>query len=190
MIGVIMDSVIDEVLDAFHRNGGALYDGGEAVTQLQHALQTAYFIAQGGASDTLIAAALLHDFGHVMDGEADDLNSRDVDGKHEEIGAKFLSQHFVPAVTEPGRLHVAAKRYLCAVDKDYFGQLSPVSVRSLELQGGPFTPAQVNAFERNPHHQDAVRLRRCDEMGKDPNLETPDLEYYRSVLEAGLKVDA
>ena len=182
-----MDSVIDEVFDAFHRNGGALYDGGEAVTQLQHALQTAYFIAQEGASDTLVAAALLHDYGHVMDNPADDLNSRDVDGKHEEVGAKFLAEHFVPAVTEPGRLHVAAKRYLCAVDDAYFGELSPVSLRSLELQGGPFTPAQVKAFERNLHHQDAVRLRRCDEMGKDPDLETPDLEYYRPALTAGLK---
>lgn len=182
-----MSSVIDGIFDAFHRNGGALYDGGEAVTQLQHALQTAYFIAQDGASNTLVAAALLHDYGHVMDCAADDLNSRDVDGKHEEVGAKLLAEHFVPAVTEPGRLHVAAKRYLCAVDKDYFDELSPVSVRSLELQGGPFTPAQVKAFERNPHHQDAVRLRRCDEMGKDPNLETPDLEYYRPALEAGLK---
>lgn len=182
-----MSNVIDEIFDAFHRNGGALYDGGEAVTQLQHALQTAYFIAKDGASDTLIAAALLHDYGHVMDGAEDDLNSRDVDGKHEEVGAKFLAQYFVPAVTEPGRLHVAAKRYLCAVDEDYFGQLSPVSVRSLELQGGAFTPAQVQAFERNPFHQDAVRLRRCDELGKDPDLNTPELESYRSILEAGLK---
>jgi phosphonate degradation associated HDIG domain protein len=185
-----MNVVIDEIFDAFHRNGGALYDGGEAVTQLQHALQTAYFIAQDGAPDTLIAAALLHDYGHVMDGVEDDLNSREVDGKHEEVGAKFLVQYFVPEVTEPGRLHVAAKRYLCAVDKDYFGQLSPVSVRSLELQGGPFTPAQVKAFERNPHYQDAVRVRRCDEMGKDPHLKTPDLEYYRPFLEAGLKAKA
>ena len=182
-----MSDVIDDIFDAFRRNGGALYDGGEAVTQLQHALQTAYFIAQDGASDTLIAAALLHDYGHVMDDASEDLNSRGEDGKHEEVGAKFLAQHFVPAVTEPGRLHVAAKRYLCAVDEDYFGQLSPVSVRSLALQGGPFTPAQVKAFERNPHCEDAVRLRRCDEMGKDPHLETPDLEYYRPFLEAGLK---
>lgn len=182
-----MTSVIDEIFDAFNRNGDALYDGGEAVTQLQHALQTAYFIAQDGASDTLISAALLHDYGHVMDGGDADLASRNVDGKHEEVGAKFLAQYFVPAVTEPGRLHVAAKRYLCAVDADYFGQLSPVSVRSLELQGGPLTPAQVAAFERNPFYQDAVRLRRCDELGKDPYLETPDLESYRLCLEAGLK---
>jgi phosphonate degradation associated HDIG domain protein len=182
-----MGFVIDEVFDAFNRNGGALYDGGEAVTQLQHALQTAYFIEKDGASQTLIAAALLHDYGHVMDCPSHDLNDRAVDGKHEEVGAKFLMRHFVPAVTEPGRLHVAAKRYLCAVDDAYFAQLSPVSVRSLNLQGGPFTSDQARAFERNPHHQDAIHLRRCDERGKDPHLETPGLEYYRPVLEAGLK---
>ena len=185
-----MSDVIDDIFEKFRVNGDALYDGGEAVTQTEHALQTAWFIEQDGGSDTLIAAAFLHDYGHVMGkGDADSIE-RGVDGKHEETGARFLSRYFIPAVTEPGRLHVAAKRYLCAVDPDYFGTLSPVSVRSLELQGGPFNEDDVAEFEANPFYKDAVRLRQCDEKGKVPDLKTHDLDFYRLLLEAGLKVTA
>ena len=182
-----MADIIDDIFEQFRKNGDALYDGGEAVTQTQHALQTAWFIEQDGGVDTLVAAAFLHDYGHVMGKSDADLASRGVDGKHEETGAWFLSRYFFSAVTEPGRLHVAAKRYLCAVDPDYFGQLSPVSIRSLELQGGAFTDEEVKAFERNEFCQDAVRLRRCDDKGKVPELETPDMEYYRTFLESGMK---
>lgn len=178
--------VIDQIFDTFRRNGDALYDGGEVVTQSQHALQAAHFAEQEGRPDALIAAALLHDYGHVMD-ESEDSVDREVDGRHELIGSRYLEQHFEDAVTEPGKLHVAAKRYLCAVEADYFATLSPVSVRSLELQGGPFTEDQVRAFEKNPHWEEAIQLRRYDERAKDPDLETPDFEHFRKHLEAGLK---
>ena len=181
------DSIINRIFETYRLYGDALYPGGEVVTQIQHALQTAYFIQQDGAPDTLIAAALLHDFGHVLHDIPKGLVSRNIDGKHEEIGAVYLSEYFTPAVTEPGRLHVAAKCYMCATDPDYFGKLSSVSVRSLELQGGPFSEQEVQAFESNPYFKDAVHLRRCDEKGKDPDLQTPDLESYRPFLEAGLK---
>jgi phosphonate degradation associated HDIG domain protein len=179
-------TIIDQILDTFRRNGDVLYDGGEVVTQSQHALQAAYFAEREGGSDTLIAAALLHDYGHVMD-ESEDSLEREADARHELVGAKFLEPYFVAAVTEPGKLHVAAKRYLCATEDTYFDQLSPVSVRSLELQGGPFTKDPVAAFEKNQHYQDAVQVRRYDERAKDPDLVTPDLEHYRRYLEAGLK---
>jgi len=185
-----MTEIIYGIFEKFGKNGGALYDGGEAVTQLEHALQTAWFLEQEGADDALVAAALLHDYGHVMGKSSSDVSDREVDAKHEETGARFLSRHFIPAVTEPGRLHVAAKRYLCTTDPDYFGQLSPVSVRSLELQGGPFSDEEVKVFEANPFCRDAVHLRKCDEKGKVPDLETPNLEYYRRFLEAGLKENA
>jgi len=178
--------IIDQILDAFRRNGDALYDGGEVVTQSQHALQAAYFAEREGGSAPLIAASLLHDYGHVMDGTEDSL-ARESDGRHELVGSRFLEPYFVAGVTEPGKLHVAAKRYLCAVEDTYFAKLSPVSVRSLELQGGPFTAEQVLAFEKNRHYEDAVQVRRYDEMAKDPSLVTPDFEHYRSYLEAGLK---
>ncbi len=179
-------AIIDQIFDAFRRNGDALYDGGEVVTQSQHALQAAYFAESEGRSDTLVAAALLHDYGHVMDAAEDSLE-READGRHELVWARFLEAYFTPAVTEPGKLHVAAKRYLCATEDAYFATLSPVSVRSLELQGGPFTPEQVKAFEKNPYCQDAVQVRRYDERAKIPELVTPDFEHYRRYLEAGLK---
>ena len=179
-------TIVEQIIDTFRRNGDALYDGGEVVTQSQHALQAAHFAEQEGKSSSLIAAALLHDYGHVMD-ESEDSVDRDVDGRHELIGSRFLEEHFDKAVTEPGKLHVAAKRYLCATESDYFDQLSPVSVRSLELQGGPFTDEQVRAFESNEYYADAVQLRRYDERAKDPDLHTPDFYHFRPHLEAGLK---
>ena len=178
--------IIDTIIGTFRRNGDALYDGGEVVTQTQHALQAAHFAAQEGHSPTLIAAALLHDYGHVMD-ESDDSVEREVDGRHELVGSRFLERHFIKAVTEPGKLHVAAKRYLCATEDGYFARLSPVSVRSLELQGGPFTEEQARAFELNQYYSDAVQVRRYDERAKDPDLTTPDLDHFRPCLEAGLK---
>ena len=182
-------NIIDTIFDAFHRNGDALYDGGEAVTQSQHALQAAHLTEQEGKPATLIAASLLHDYGHVSD-ESEDSGDREADGRHELVGSRILEEHFIPAVTEPGKLHVAAKRYLCATESDYFATLSPVSVRSLELQGGPFTDVQARAFEENPHYADAVQLRRYDERAKDPEMVTPDFEHFRPHLEAGLKSDA
>ena len=181
--------IIDQIFDTFRRNGDALYDGGEVVTQSQHALQAAHFAEQEGKPDTLVAAALLHDYGHIMD-ESDDSVSREVDGRHELVGSHFLEKHFMPAVTEPGKLHVAAKRYLCATVETYFAGLSHVSVRSLELQGGPFSDEQARAFEKNDCYSDAVQVRRYDDRAKIPDLVTPDFEHFRPSLEAGLKSPA
>ena len=179
-------NIIDDIFEAFQNYGEQLYEGGEQVTQQQHALQTAYAAEQDGASDTLVAAAILHDYGHLVHDLPQEVVARGIDDKHEELVAALLEPYFVSAVTEPARLHVPAKRYLCAVEPSYFNKLSPVSVRSLERQGGPLTEAEVKAFEALPHYADAVRLRRYDEMGKDPDVVTPDLAYYRPYLEAGL----
>ncbi len=177
------EDVIDRIFEAFQRRGGQMY--GEQVTQTEHALQAAFAAEQDGASETLIAAALLHDYGHLIHDLPDD--AAGIDALHEKVGAAFLEPFFVAGVTEPARLHVAAKRYLCAVDPAYFHALSPASVRSLQLQGGPFNHAEVKAFEASPYFIDAVRLRRYDEMGKVPGAQTPDLEHYRPCLKAGLK---
>ena len=179
--------IINEIFEAFQKHGDELYEGGEQVTQQQHALQTAHAAEKDGASDTLIAAAVLHDYGHLVHDLPQEVVARGIDDKHEELAAALLEPYFVPAVTEPARLHVPAKRYLCAVEPSYYDKLSPVSIRSLELQGGPLTEEEVKAFEALPHFADAVRLRRYDEMGKDPDAVTPDLAYYRSCLEAGLR---
>ena len=110
-----------------------------------------------------------------------------VDSMHEDVGSRYLERHFPPAVTEPIRLHVASKRYLCAVEPAYLGQLSEASRRSLELQGGPFSAGEAEEFRRGPHAGDAVRLRRYDDLAKVPGLPTPPLEHYRAVLETVMR---
>lgn len=180
-----MDSV-DEILELWRERGGSNY-GGEAVTQLEHALQAAMFARDAGAGDELIAAALLHDVGHVLHDLPDDAADRGIDDRHEIAGGNWLSHRFGPGVTEPVRLHVAAKRFLCATEPAYFATLSEPSVTSLRLQGGPMTPAEVEAFRANPFHADAVRLRRWDDEAKIPDLKTPALEEFRPHLEASLR---
>jgi phosphonate degradation associated HDIG domain protein len=157
------------------------------VSQTEHALQAADLAAQEGASNALVVAALLHDVGHLLHTEGEDVADRGVDARHEEAGEAWLLESFGPDVTEPVRLHVAAKRYLCAVDPDYLATLSPASVRSLELQGGPMTPDEIARFERNPYCGDAVRLRRWDDAAKVPGLGVPGLDTYRDRLAAAMQ---
>jgi len=161
--------------------------GGERVSQCKHALQTASLAVGEDAPVALLAAALLHDIGHLLHEEGEQPALRGVDDKHEEIGAEHLSSAFGPAVAEPVRLHVPAKRYLCATDPGYFGRLSPGSIRSLALQGGPFTPDEAIEFEALPFAADAIRVRRWDEAAKVPGVATPVLEHYRATLLAALR---
>ncbi|MFN2627877.1 MAG: HD domain-containing protein, partial [Gaiellaceae bacterium] len=118
---------------------------------------------------------------------AEDAAEHGIDTRHEEAAFVFLSEHFGPEVAEPIRMHVAAKRYLCAVEPTYLQKLSPASVHSLALQGGPYGPEEVAEFERSPHAGEAVRLRRYDDNGKVEGMETPGLEHYRPALEASAR---
>lgn len=176
---------VEKIASLFATRGSEMY-GGEAVTQLEHALQGALLAEQAGAASADIVAVLLHDVGHLLHNLGDDCADHGIDDKHEELGIRFLAKHLPPAVTEPIRLHVAAKRYLCATDPGYFETLSPPSVLSLKLQGGPMTPAEVADFEANPHHRAAVALRQRDDTAKTPNLPTPPFDHYRPHLEACL----
>jgi len=137
--------IVDEILNLFETRGARDYVG-ESVSQREHALQTADLALRAGASDALIAAALLHDIGHLL-GPDEDPADRGMDGLHEEEGSRWLSDHFGPDVTEPIRLHVLAKRYLCSSDPSYLASLSPASIRSLDLQGGPLGRAEMRWFE-------------------------------------------
>src|SRR5262245_24791430 len=119
------ETVIDEILNTFRISGGRSY--GERVSVIAHSLQAAYAAEQDHAWPTLIAAALLHDYGHLIHDLPEDCAEQGIDGMHEERGAAFLADYFIPAVIEPVRLHVAAKRYLCAVDPAYREALSPAS---------------------------------------------------------------
>ena len=159
----------------------ALYD--ESVTELDHGLQCAALAAAAGATPSLIVAALLHDVGHLLIGDLFPIEEAlPKDFKHEEVGARYLSRWFGPAVTEPIRLHVAAKRYLVAVDSAYRGGLSPSSLRSLEVQGGSMTPEACEAFAATPFALDAVALRRWDDTGKRPDEETPAFDHWLPVM--------
>jgi phosphonate degradation associated HDIG domain protein len=183
-----MKVAIDEIFARLGSRGGAMY-GGEAVTQLQHALQAATLARREGAPATLVAAALLHDYGHLV-AEDEGAALRGVDRRHEEAAANHLAAWFPPAVTEPIRLHVAAKRYLCAVDPDYLAGLSPASVASLAVQGGPFSAEEARRFRAGPHAEAAIRLRIWDDTAKDPAIETPPLADFRGEVEASLATPA
>ena len=176
-----MDRIVDQLIELLGSKGTRQY-GGERVSQCEHALQSASLAARENAPAALIAAALLHDIGHLLHEEGEQPALRGIDDQHEAIGAHYLLPAFGPAVAEPVRLHVPAKRYLCATDPGYFGRLSSGSVRSLVLQGGPFTPAQVAEFQALPYAADAVRVRRWDEAAKVPGYATPTLEQYRVTL--------
>jgi len=177
--------VIDAIFRVFREYGAEQYLG-EQVSMTEHMLQSAYAAERDDAPPTLVAAALLHDYGHFIHDLPEDAADHGIDTRHEEVAFGFLSRHFGPEVVEPIRMHVAAKRYLCAVEPSYLAELSPASIHSLELQGGPYGADDVAAFERSPHAQDAVRLRRYDDVGKVAGLETPGLEHYRPVLEAAM----
>jgi [1-hydroxy-2-(trimethylamino)ethyl]phosphonate dioxygenase len=182
-------TIVDEIMDLFSRRGSAAYHG-EAVSQTEHALQAADFAVRQGAPDNLIVAALLHDIGHLLDGQDEDLADRGLDGRHEQAGCLWLAAHFGPTVTEPIRLHVAAKRYLCAVDPEYLAGLSPSSRLSLSLQGGAMKAEECAKFESSPLYHEAVRLRHWDDTAKVPGLTVAGLDHYRDRLEAAARLSS
>jgi gamma-butyrobetaine dioxygenase len=176
-------NIIDPLFGLFRDKGNGAYFG-EAVTETQHALQCAYLAVLAGSAPELVAAALLHDVGHLLHGLPEDIAERDFDGRHEEAGAEWLARYFGPLVVSPVRLHVAAKRYLCAIEPSYYAALSQASLRSLHLQGGPMSSDEMRRFEKEPWFRSAVAVRRWDDAAKVRDLVVPDLEHYRHCLEA------
>ncbi|MFD8701847.1 phosphonate degradation HD-domain oxygenase [Kitasatospora sp. NPDC059648] len=179
-------AALDELAELFAGEGAGEYLG-EAVTMAEHMLQAAAAAEAAGAPDHLIAAALLHDVGHFQGA----LHGRDLmrgqDNHHSDSGADWLARWFGPEVTEPVRLHVAAKRYLCAVEPGYRAGLSEASEYTLTVQGGPMDHREAAAFARLPGAADAVAVRRWDEQAKQPNAATPAFDHYRPLLAALMK---
>ncbi|MBV9344962.1 MAG: HD domain-containing protein [Gammaproteobacteria bacterium] len=175
-------SVSAEVLALFARHGGDAYFG-ERVSMREHALQAAHFARLQGAPDPLVLAALLHDVGHLLEDVPAALEDWTHDARHEEVGARWLKERFGPEICEPVRLHVPAKRYLCAIDPHYFAQLSAASVHTLALQGGPMSAQEIAGFEAEPQHREAVRVRHCDDLGKMVGLVTEPLEAYAGLID-------
>jgi phosphonate degradation associated HDIG domain protein len=169
--------------DLFASEGAAEYLG-EPVTQAAHMLQAAMLAERDAAADVLIAAALLHDVGHF----AEALTGHDLmsgtDTRHGEAGAAWLGRWFGAEVTEPVRLHVPAKRYLCAVEPGYMAALSPASVYTLGVQGGPMHGSELAEFESQPHAAAAVRVRRWDDAAKDPEVTPPPFDHFAGLLAA------
>lgn len=179
--------VVERIDRLFAERGGGEYHG-EPVTQLEHALQCATLAERAGQPAAVIVAALLHDTGHMLHGHGEDYLDRGINDTHEEVGARFLARAFDPEVTEPVRLHVPAKRYLCATRAGYFATLSPASVRSLELQGGPLSANEVREFEAHPHFRTAATVRAFDDAAKVVGLVTPPISHFRKYLESCVRV--
>ncbi len=166
----------------FEREGGSEYLG-EPVTMAEHMLQAACNAQRQGADDAVVAAALVHDVGHFTGALGRFSMTDTMDRRHEVSGAEVLERFFPPLVVACVREHVAAKRYLCATDPDYFSRLSPASVHSLNLQGGPMNAAEVDAFAAHPHLDAIVTVRRCDDDAKVAGAPTPAFADYAPLLQ-------
>ncbi len=171
------------------RNGRHRY-GLTDINQIEHALQAALLAEQAGDPASLVTAALLHDIGHMVHDLGENPAARGIDDQHEDVGNRYLADRFGPDVTEPVRLHVAAKRYLCGKEADYFGKLSHDSVLSLSLQGGPMSADEIMAFEKLPFYADAVKLRRYDDLAKVRGLATPDVSHFLPAMAQCLRAAA
>jgi gamma-butyrobetaine dioxygenase len=181
----IVPEMVTEIFELFRRFGSQSY--GERLSLESHMIQSAMGARSHGGSDALTVAALLHDIGHFFSPDAVDAVNQGVDLAHESLGAAWLSRDFGLEVTQPIALHVRAKRYLCAVEPGYFHGLSAASRLSLEAQGGPLTAGEASDFARSPAFKAALLLRRCDDLGKDPDAVTPSLESFRPLLIAACR---
>ena len=181
---------LSEIVRLYEEHGADMY-AGEPVTQLEHALQAAHFAELAGEPDAVIAAALLHDIGHLTHEYGEDCAREGIDDTHETAGADWLTDRagFGPEVTELIRLHVPAKRYLCAVDPEYRAQLSDASQLSLELQGGVFSSAEVRNFRNHTDFEASVRVRGYDEQAKQTGFSTPPLTHFLPFVARCLAAD-
>jgi phosphonate degradation associated HDIG domain protein len=180
-----MALTVDEIARLLAEKGQRQY-GREAVSQLDHALQCAQLAEEKDETRETIVAALLHDLGHLLaaDRDSNPAAPRERDDLHQYIALPFLRGLLPAGVLEPIRLHVDAKRYLCATEATYWDTLSPASKRSLELQGGIYGAEEAERFMKQPFAAEAVRLRRYDDWAKDPAKLTPSLSHFLQMLDA------
>ena len=176
-------NVIEKIIDKF-QNNKSLYIG-EKVTIAEHMIQSAMIAEKTKSKDTLICSCLLHDYGHFILDDPDELVREKKDGKHEDVGYEYLKKYFKEEIVEPIKNHVLAKRYL-ARDQKYFKLLSPASITSLKLQGGLMSDDEAQTFEKNKYFKDSIKLRRFDEAAKNEGVKIKDIIEYKSLLKASL----
>ena len=168
-------------IEGLFKAHGHIEYAGEGVSQQEHALQCGQLAEGAGAAPELVTAAVLHDLGHMLNLQGETPTARGVDDQHQYFAIPFLRGLFPAAVIEPIRLHVDAKRALCALETDYYEALSEDSKRSLTLQGGIFSGEQLAAFQAKPHAEDAMRVRRWDDAAKIPGAATPPLSHFLEI---------
>ena len=176
------DNIVAFLGDIFARRGGEEYLG-EPVTMAQHMLQGATIAEQNGLPEEISVGALLQDIGHFTS-EFGTYHPDDTEDRHhEDAGEAVLAPFFPPVITDCVKYHVAAKRYLCATKPAYYARLSPASVHTLELQGGPMSTEEVAEFERNPNIEAIIQVRYLDEAGKRADMETPDFDHFAPMVQ-------
>lgn len=176
------DAIIDEILAAFAASGHLDY--GEHISMQEHMLQAACLADRKGEDDAVVVATLLHDYGHLVCNLPNNTFETGIDNYHEEVGAKALENWFGDDIVGAVRLHVDAKRYLCTATPAYRDKLSQASITTLEVQGGPMNDAEMEAFREQPGHRLALKVRVYDDLGKDPQMERPELDHYVPKLRA------
>ena len=175
--------IVDEIINKY-QNNISLYIG-EKVTMTEHMIQTAMVAEENHSAEPLVCACLLHDYGHFIIKDPDQLVLKSQDGKHENIAFNFLKNYFKPEVVEPIKLHVQAKRYLCR-NQSYWNILSEASKVSLKLQGGIMDDDEAKKFISLKFHDDAILLRKYDDEGKIPNIKMKKIEDYRNLINSQL----
>lgn len=173
--------VIDFIHQQFIENGHVAY--GERISMAEHMMQSAYFDEKKNSTREVVVAAFLHDFGHLILGLPEDITENGIDGFHENIGADFLRPYLPSSILDPIQLHVAAKRYLCTVKPGYMAKLSQASKDTLHVQGGIMSDGEVQLFEAETYHKDAIQVRLFDDLGKEEALAHPGLDYYLALTE-------
>ena len=181
---ITADEIVEEIFAAFAVSGHMDY--GENISMQEHMLQAACVAEQKGEDDAVIVATLLHDYGHLVCNMPNNTFLDGVNNFHEEAGANALERWFGEDIVGAVRLHVDAKRYLCAATPDYMDKLSAASITTLEVQGGPMNEDEMAAFREKPGHKLALKVRVYDDMGKEPQMERPELEHYRAMLKRTL----
>lgn len=183
-----VDKVIEEILSAFQKAGDLDY--GENISMREHMLQTACLAEQGGDEERIIVAALLHDYGHLVCDQPNDCFSEGSNNFHETVGARALENWFDEEIVGAIRLHVDAKRYLCAATPKYIAKLSDASIMTLGVQGGPMSDEEMIEFQRQAGHKMALKIRVYDDLGKEPRIQRPELEYYVPMLKRCLVIQS